>query len=255
MQNFWENVRNYQIPQLSDIYLDIDAKKFHYNLTRVSITSNGDKFTEEFLDFSLNINKIALFLTDLKQTEDSLDISPPNTSFNSRRIDLNFIGKCQSLIIFLATAVEVYCGSVFRTASQKIDLNTLDTTDLKEYHYRFFLTSDSSHVKLSDTLKPRMEFQNNEAVKIAYKLIGIDLPDLVGVLWQDIFDTNKVGSLMRLRHRIAHNGLEIMKDHLFSFNETYELTMKSIRLIHLIETKRTELHLHNRDIIVIRNGF
>ena len=47
----------------------------------------------------------------------------------------------------------------------------------------------------------------------------------------------------------------MMKDHLFSFNETYELTMKSIKLVHLIETKRIELHLHNRDIVVIRDSF
>ncbi|KKL70722.1 hypothetical protein LCGC14_2102060, partial [marine sediment metagenome] len=191
---------------------------------------------------------------DLKKTEDLLDTSPVNASFNARRIDLNFIGKSQSLIIFLATAVEVYCESVFRTASNKFDLVRLDSSDLEDFYRRFNIAHLPPHRKLSDVLKTRMDFQNKDNLKIAYKLIGIHLPTLVGELWQDIFDTNRMGSLMRLRHRIVHNGLEIMKDHQFNFDETHELTMKSIRFVYQIETRRTELQLHNRDIVVIKNS-
>jgi len=85
------------------------------------------KFTEEYLNFCLNTNKIALFLVDLKQTEDLLEISPINASFNAKRLDLNFIGKSQSLLIFLVTAVEVYWESVFKTASIKFELDKLDS--------------------------------------------------------------------------------------------------------------------------------
>ncbi|KKL45878.1 hypothetical protein LCGC14_2351220 [marine sediment metagenome] len=251
MENFWERIINYKIPKISNILLDVDTNKFHYDQTSVS-TSNWDKFTEEYLNFSLNINKIALFLIDLKYTEDLLDSSPINASFNAKRIDLNFIGKCQSLIIFLATAVEIYCESVFRTASSKFDLVRLDSSNLEDFYRRFYLTPLAAHTKLSDMLKPRMDFQNKDNLKIAYRLIGIHLPTLTGILWQEIFDTNRVGSLLQLRHRIVHNGLEIMKDHQFSFDEVYELTMKSIRIVYQIETRRTELHLHDRDIVIIR---
>ncbi len=250
MEDFWESLINYQIPKISNILLDEDTNQFHYDQTSVSV-SNWDKFTEEYLNFCLNINKIALFLVDLKHTEDSLDTSPINTSFNAKRIDLNFIGKCQSLIIFLATAVEVYCESIFRTASIKFDLDRLDSSDLEDFYRRFNITPLPSHTKLSDVLKPRMDFQNKENLKIAYNLIGIHLPTLVGVLWQEIFDVNRSGSLMRLRHRIVHNGLEIMKDHQFSFDEVYELTTKSIRIVYQIESRRTELHLQGRDIVKI----
>lgn len=190
-------------------------------------------------------------LIDLKDAESLLDSSPINASFNGKRIDLNFIGKCQSLIIFLATAVEIYYESVFRTASSKFDLVTLDSSSLDNFYHRFYITPLPSHTKLSDVLKPRMDFQNRDNLKIAYKLIGIHLPTLTGVLWPEIFDTNRVGSLMRLRHRIVHNGLDIMKDHQFSFDEIYELTMKSIRFVYSLEIKRTELHLHGRDIVRI----
>jgi len=254
MENFWENVINYQIPKISNILLDLDTNEFHFNQTTTS-TRNWDKFTDEYLDFCLNINKIGNFLTILKNSEVLLNNSPINASFKARRINLDFIGKCESIIIYLATALEIYLESVFRTASRKFDLNKLNSTDLNKFYRRFNITPDTTHSNLNDILKDRMDFQNKSNLKIAYKLIGIDLPNLVGLLWPDIFDTKRLGSLMRLRHRIVHNGLEVMKDHSFNFKEVYELTMKSIKFIYKVETKRKALQLQGRDIVRIFNTF
>ena len=119
----------------------------------------------------------------------------------------------------------------------------------------FNISPNSSHKKLSDTLKDRMDFQSKSNLKKAYKLIGLNLPNIEGQLWQDIFDTNRTGSLMRLRHRIVHNGLKVMKDYSFNFKDIYELTMKSIEFIYGVEVKRKELHLQARNIVIIFDSF
>ncbi|MHA1150387.1 MAG: hypothetical protein ACTSR8_19380 [Promethearchaeota archaeon] len=254
MENIWDNLLSYQIPKISNILLNTDTNEFHYDQTNTS-SSNWNRFTKEYLDFCLNINKIIGFLATLKTSEDSLDTSPINASFNARRINLDFIGKCESIIIFLATTLEIYLESIFRAASGKFELNNLDTNDLNKYYYRFYITPNSSLLKLNETLKDRMDFQIRDNLKIAFKLIGLHLPSIGGHLWQEIFDTNRAGSLMRLRHRIVHNGLQVMKDHSFSFNDVYELTMKSIEFIHMVEVKRKELHLQDSDIVLIFDSF
>ena len=100
MENIWETLVSYQIPKISDILLDTDTDNFHYDQTNMTYRNWGS-FTDEYLDFSLNINKIIGFLRILKATEESLNTSPINASFNARRINLDFIGKCESIIIFL----------------------------------------------------------------------------------------------------------------------------------------------------------
>ena len=184
-----------------------------------------------------------------------MNTSPINASYKARRIDLDFIGKYESLIINLVTALETYLESVFRTASYKFDLNNLEKSDLDDFYHRFNISPNTSHIKLNDVLKDRMDFQSKDNVKIAYKLLGIDLPSLVGQLWQDIFDTKRTGGLMRLRHRIVHNGLKVMKNHIFNFNEIYELTMKVIKFIYKVEMKRKVFQLQERDIVIVFNKF
>lgn len=254
MEDFWKVVTNFQIPKISNILLNLDTNDFHFNQTTTS-TSNWDKFTDEYLDFCLNINKIANFLIILKNNEDLLNNSPINASFKARRINLDFIGKCESIIIYLATALEIYLESVFRTASRKFDLNKLNSTNLNKFYRRFNITPNTTHSNLNDVLIDRMSFQNKKSLKIAYQLIGIDLQNVVGQLWEDIIDTKRTGSLMRLRHNIVHNGLEFMKDHSFKFNEVYELTMKSIKFIYGVEIKRKELQLQGRYIVMIFDTF
>lgn len=230
MKNIWDILLKYQIPKISNILLNIDTNEFHYNQTHTS-TSNWNSYTSEYLDFCLNINKIITLLINLKNSEELLDNSPINASFNARRINLEFIGKCESIIIYLATALEIYLEFIFRTASEKFELNKLNNNDLTKYYDRFNISPKNSHKTLSDTLKDRMDFQSKSNLKKAYKLIGLNLPNIGGQLWQDIFDTNRTGSLMRLRHRIVHNGLKVMKDYSFNFKDIYELTMKSIEFL------------------------
>ncbi|KKM98968.1 hypothetical protein LCGC14_1152550 [marine sediment metagenome] len=49
-------------------------------------TSRWEEFTVEYLNFCLNIKKIAQFLINLKVSENLLDNSPINASFNAKRI-------------------------------------------------------------------------------------------------------------------------------------------------------------------------
>lgn len=230
MKNIWELLIKFEIPKISNILLDTDTNEFHYNQTQIS--PRWDIFTEEYLDFCLNINKITTFLIDLEENEKSPDNSPINASFNARRINLEFIGKSEFILIYLVTTLEIYLEAVFRAVSGKFKLATLDPNDLNNYYYRFLISPDSSYNNLNDTLADRMDFQSKSNLKAAFKLIGLDLPAIGGQLWQDVFDPNKEGSLLYLRHRIVHNGLQLMKNHSFNFNEIYELTIKSIKFIY-----------------------
>lgn len=239
MKKFWRILKKYEIPEISDILLDINEKRFHFNRKKLS-SSNWEDFTQTYEHFCFNINKIASFLFDLKTIEKSLDNSPINASFQARRINLQFMGICEFILIYLATTIEIYLEDSFRIASKKILLNNLDPSILKKFMNRFKLTSNPSNTKLTDILEKRMDFQNKENIKIAYKLLGVDLPNLVGQLWQDILDTNNDGSLMQLRHRIVHNGLEMMLDHIFTFKEVYNTTLKVIEFVYKLEKERKD---------------
>ena len=203
------------------------------------------------MTFSININRAAAFLLDIKRMEPNLDRSNPNTSFNAKKIFLEHHIKCEAVIIFLVTALEVYIESVFRIASKKINLRMLKHRSLKRFIKMFKLKKKPSAILLEDILDDRMDFQRKENSKIAYKLIGINLPKIDNALWQNIFDVNRNGSIMGLRHRIIHTGLNVLISYEFTFQEVKNKVTELIKFISQVENKRKSINLHDETIIRI----
>ncbi len=85
--------------------------------------------------------------------------------------------------------------SVFRIAATKFELSKLNSKDLEKFCNTFRLKISKSDILLQDILVDRIDFQNGRNCKIAFKLIGIDLPGIDNTLWQSIFDVKKKEAL------------------------------------------------------------
>ncbi len=224
LKEFWEEIRRFGIPKLSDFLIDQKTKELFYKQTRTRTTSNWEVSTPEYLTFSINVSRVAVFLNDIKIMEPNLDRSKPNASFEAKKLFLDYHIKCEAVIIFLVTTLEVYLESVYHIALNKLKINTID---------------------------PKYNFQNKEDCKTAFKIIGIDLPNVDNQLWQDIFAAKKEGSIMNLRHRIIHTGLKVFLSYDFTFEEIEEKVLNVIKFISKIETKRRDLKILSSQIVKI----
>ena len=210
IEDFWTEIARYGIPQLKNFILDLDRGELVYNQSRTNTSSNWEQTTPEYQIFSININRVAVFLSDIKDIEPRLEKGSLNTSFNAKQIFFEHHIKSEATIILVVTALEVYMESVFRIASTNFELNKLNSNDLEKFRKTFRLKIEKSDKLLEDILVNRMTFQNGKICKTAFKLIGKDLQGIDNTLWQNIFDVNKLGSIMNLRHRIVHTGQKVM---------------------------------------------
>ena len=219
IEDFWTEIASCGIPKLKDFILDLDKGELVYNQSRTDRTSNWEQTTPQYQTFSININRVAVFLSDIRDLEPRLDKSALNTSFNAKKIFFEHHIKSEAAMILVITALEVYLESVFRIAATKSELSKLNSKALEKFCKTFRLQISKSDILLKDILVDRMDFQSGRNCKIAFKLIGIDLPGIDNTLWQNIFDVNKLGSIMNLRHRIIHTGQKVMLSYEFTFEE------------------------------------
>ena len=257
LEDFWQFAANFGIPKLTDFVVDLEDEILRYNQSRTKGLSNWEQSTPEYQDFSININRIAVFLSDIKNMEPNLKIRELSTSFKAKEIFFEHHIKSEGVFIFLVTTLEVYMESVFQIASQKLEIKKLNSHDLNKFCTKFHIEIqpvDKLLIDILKNMKNRIIFQNAEYCKIAFKLIGIDLPNIKGVLWQNIFDVNKKGSIMNIRHKIVHTGHKVMLSTRFSFKDIKEKTSELVEFIYEVEKIRTQLNLHNKDIVTIFNG-
>lgn len=225
-----------------------------YIKSRTKTSSNWEQITPEYQIFSININRVAVYLSDIKNIEPTLKIGELNTSFKAKKIFFEHHIKSEAVFILLVTALEVYMESVFRTASIKFELKKLNSKDLEKFCKTFRLKTEKTDKLLKDILVDRMNFQNADNCKIAFKLIGIDLPSINNVLWHNIFNVKKKGSIMNIRHRIVHTGQKVMLSYQFTFKEVREKVIDLITFVAHVEKIRIKMNLQDRTIVTIFNG-
>lgn len=251
LNDFWKEIATYGIPELKDFIIDLDKKELVYNQSRTDKKTNWEQTTPQYQTFSININRAAVFLFDIKEIEPKLDKGILNTSFNAKKIFFEHHVKSEAVITLSVTALEVFMGSVFRIASNKLELKKLNSKDLEKFCKTFRLKINKSDILLKDILVDRMDFQNGDNCKRAFKLLGIDLPKIDVLLWQNIFNAKKVGSLMNLRHRIIHTGQKVMLTYEFTYIEVKKTIIDLISFVLKLEKLKNSLNLQDRDIVTI----
>ena len=86
LEDFWKLTAGFGIPKLSDFILDLDNGELRYIQSRTKISSNWEQTTPEYQIFSIYINRVAVFLSDIKNIEPTLKIGELNTSFKAKKI-------------------------------------------------------------------------------------------------------------------------------------------------------------------------
>jgi len=204
----------------------------------------------EFHAFSMNISRIMhlyqeLFREPLINFNLHINASSP---YKNALIKLKDCVFAESIIILLISTIEVFLEDTFRKIARILEINTLDLRLIKKFLKLFNIDIKLKRRKkkllasnLSSILPNRMDFQRSENCKIAYKLVGIDIPALNNSLWEHIFASKNSNSILSRRNSIIHaltrtlQRLDITKEDVRNDIE------KTCEFIFNIEVKMIEL--------------
>ncbi|MBM4240653.1 MAG: hypothetical protein FJ150_03145 [Euryarchaeota archaeon] len=121
----------------------------------------------------------------------------------------------EMIIINLITSLEVYLKDTFLDISQYITVEDISDKGvfvtflsrffIKNKYFELFSKYGDNYYPLSELIPFRVDFQQKRKLVIAYKLLLIDLENLVtSDIWNNIFD--KKDGYISKRHKIVHNG-------------------------------------------------
>ncbi|MFX1396161.1 MAG: hypothetical protein ACFFAS_03855 [Promethearchaeota archaeon] len=187
---------------------EINAKDTHYDkgVFHLLISKKDERDrTHIFHNFVFAFNRVLLFY------EDILDYM--------QRDELKYKILCENSIILLITSLETYLRDSFKMLSCHRKIDDIDFRQLEKFlkcfRLRTSLDFDYYNSLKTETLysflerekkKRKLDFQRKDNLKIAFKLLDINLYELDRVLWEKIF-TNE-DSWAELRHFIIHSGGE-----------------------------------------------
>lgn len=250
--DFWNNLIKYNIQRY----------------THVNIIYNGDSpilvqpvgdvrlglphSYREYEAFSMNINRIMRLYQELFReplVDDRISIKALSTHYKSDIIPLKDLIISETIIIFLVSAIEVYLEDTFRKVAKNLKLKDLDNKYLPKFIRDFHIEGKLRKIKkkistqdLSAVLEVEMDFQNKDIIKNAYKLIKIEIPKLVGSLWQEILDKKRSDSLIARRHTIIHALSRTIEKFRISKEEIRDFIDKTCKFIFKIENKKKLLY-------------
>lgn len=195
-----------------------------------------------YAHFAVSINRAISFYPEIIKLQDTKDYFNPKTVF-----------LFNSIHILLISALEVYLLELFRGVASQLRINDLDSKllikflkvfNMKERFLNVYAERGHLDYLLSEILPERLDFQQKRKTKIAYKLIGFRVIEMVSGLWERIFSRSN-GHIGR-RHRITHSGpndlIEVNNIKDFNLNRQIEIIENEIidivQFVFYIETQR-----------------
>lgn len=162
--------------------------------------------TNEFHTFIMSLN-ISLKLYPMVLSMEDVD------GF----INHNYLFYCDMILISLITSLESYLERSFRNLASKVQIEDLDMETfvnfIKEFriepeYFKALKENNNHEFILADVLPKRMDFQQKNKAKIAYKLFKVYLPTIADekqYTWNRIF--GEKNGYMALRHGAIHAGV------------------------------------------------
>lgn len=205
----------------------------------------------EFHAFSMNISRIMhlyqeLFRDPLIDFRLKISVSSP---YENTLIALKDCVFAESIIILLISTIEVFLEDTFRKIASVLRINTLDIRLLEQFlklfHIDFKLKcvkKKQMNIKLSSILPSNMDFQRSNNCKIAYKLVGVDIPALDNSLWEYIFASRNPNSILSRRNSIIHALTRTVERLKFSKEDVKEDIEKACNFIFNIEKEIVGLY-------------
>ena len=157
------------------------------------------------LNFTYGLNRAIIFypkILEIKSSEEFIQYE------NSLFYD--------TILLFLINALENYLIDTFKYLAEGIIVSKTDKKDLnnflKEFNMRnvFFQKLQefqSLEFSLSELIPDRIDMQQREKAKKAYKLVYLDLAQLNAEIWENIF-TKESRGYMQKRHKIIHASFQ-----------------------------------------------
>jgi len=225
LEKLWSILNDYNISRLIFKIQENDKVLGRYETIGEKLNNNSlqlkkGAITREFVDevdyflfgspcythFAVNINRAVSFYPEI------IKMKRAEEYFETRNL---FI--FHSIYILLITALESYLAELFRNISKKLLVSDLDLEykQMKDFLNKFnirdkFLLkvfeSNNLNFSLSDILPKALDFQQKEKVKMAYKLIDMNVAEIDNTLWDRIF--SKTHGYIKKRNDIVHKGLE-----------------------------------------------
>lgn len=234
-EKFWKILReSYDISKIENI-------QFHEDGYILSGGFGWDlRFDEridsiQYLQFILNINRVMMLY------EDILDLNIINES----RVNLRYQLLSENIFILLITSLEVYLVDTFKRLSKLVVIEDLGKENLIKFLKEFKATENffeklkeigNLKIQLNDIIPERLDFQQKEKCKIAYQLLGIDLPNLNHEIWKKIFTKEEHGYI-QIRNHIVHGGSKeiLLKRRKINFEFLEDSILNVINFVFLIE--------------------
>lgn len=161
--------------------------------------------TNEFFTFNISLNMCLKLYPNILRMDNE-----------EGYINYDFIFGCNLILISLITSLESYLERSFRILAKEMRVANLDQDNFNKFIKQFkcqnnysdaLKVNTNNEILLHDVLPKRMDFQQKDKAKIAYKLSKIDLPstaDEKHKIWENIF--GNVGYIS-LRNEMVHAGL------------------------------------------------
>jgi len=218
-----------------------------------------DEENQTALPENLNLFKEVLynhtgeFYTFIMSLEMSLKLYPTVLGIENKKGFINYdhLFYCDIILISLITSLESYLVRSFRKLAFEVKIEDLDMETfvnfIKEFRiepeYFKALKEHSNHeFILSNVLPNRMDFQQKNKAKIAYKLFNIYLPTLTDekqVTWNRIF--GEKDGCIALRHGAIHAGIinsvikKIDGDNVVDENLIFEATLDISKFVYELD--------------------
>lgn len=174
-------------------------------ITRVIAKINPFFIAQFHLNFTYGLNRAIIFypkILEIKSSEEFIKYE------NSLLYD--------TILLFLINALENYLIDTFKFLAEGVVVSKTDKNELTNYLKEFNIKSDffqklqefqSLEFPLSELIPDRIDMQQKEKVKKAYKLVYLDLAQLNPEIWENIFTIEPRG-YMQKRHKIIHASFQ-----------------------------------------------
>ena len=143
----------------------------------------------------------------------------------------------------------MFLEDTFRKIANILRINSLDVRLLDQFLKLFQIDfklkcvkKKQTDIKLSSILPKKMNFQRSKNCKIAYKLAGIDIPALNNSLWEYIFASRNLNSLLSRRNSIIHALTRTVEKLNISKEDVKEDIEKTCKFIFNIEKRIVEIY-------------
>lgn len=197
-EKFWEFLRNYGIGKIK---YKKETPPFEFEILPLN---KVDSY--EYDDFVFNINHVMIIYEELINTEKLIE----------SKVNLRHQLLCEIILTLLITSLEVFLTNTFESLSIVNLIENLDKSKLvdfvKEFNVekKFFNALKEKgdlQIQLVNIIPERLDLQQKDKSKIAFTLVGIDLPKLEHELWKKNFARKEAKSYIQIRHRIVHRGV------------------------------------------------